>query len=241
MRVHFTRYWTLAGGAGCVGPAPGGWTSVTVPRAGHGARRRALLAGARARIADGSCRRRPPRAEAPLGCRPADERPAQASRVRLVGGRSSALLPLAACGEWRRRRRPSVDLWRRPAAGAGARGDRSRATGPYRWLVRTAGAPPSIAAENRARRDDRLAAARSRRPPRRRSPRARSRATWPSRRSLPGETETVYVNAPRRAHGHAAGLPNGLVRRHRRAARAAERAPAGDRASRPARTATSPG
>jgi hypothetical protein len=30
VRVHFTRFWTLAQGAGCVGPAPGGWTAVTV-------------------------------------------------------------------------------------------------------------------------------------------------------------------------------------------------------------------
>jgi hypothetical protein len=30
VRVRFTRYWTIARGSGCVGPAPGGWTSVTV-------------------------------------------------------------------------------------------------------------------------------------------------------------------------------------------------------------------
>jgi hypothetical protein len=30
VRVHFTRYWTLARGDGCVGAAPGGWTYVTV-------------------------------------------------------------------------------------------------------------------------------------------------------------------------------------------------------------------
>ena len=34
VRVHFTRYWTLTRGAGCVGPAPGGWTSVTVTAPG---------------------------------------------------------------------------------------------------------------------------------------------------------------------------------------------------------------
>jgi hypothetical protein len=28
VRVHHTRYWTLARGSGCVGPAPGGWTRV---------------------------------------------------------------------------------------------------------------------------------------------------------------------------------------------------------------------
>jgi hypothetical protein len=30
VRVHFTRYWTLTRGAGCVSRAPGDWTSVTV-------------------------------------------------------------------------------------------------------------------------------------------------------------------------------------------------------------------
>ncbi len=29
VRVRFTRYWTLTRGAGCVAPAPGGWTAVT--------------------------------------------------------------------------------------------------------------------------------------------------------------------------------------------------------------------
>jgi hypothetical protein len=30
VRVHFTRFWTLPQREGCVGPAPGGWTTVTV-------------------------------------------------------------------------------------------------------------------------------------------------------------------------------------------------------------------
>jgi len=34
VRVHFTPYWTVARGAACVGPAPGGWTSLTVRSAG---------------------------------------------------------------------------------------------------------------------------------------------------------------------------------------------------------------
>jgi hypothetical protein len=34
VRVHFTRYWTLTRGLGCVAPAPGGWTEVTVRSAG---------------------------------------------------------------------------------------------------------------------------------------------------------------------------------------------------------------
>lgn len=35
VRVRFTPYWTLLEGAGCVGPAPGGWTRVQIRRAGR--------------------------------------------------------------------------------------------------------------------------------------------------------------------------------------------------------------
>jgi hypothetical protein len=35
VRVHFTRYWTLTTGAGCVARAGGGWTSVTVRAPGE--------------------------------------------------------------------------------------------------------------------------------------------------------------------------------------------------------------
>jgi hypothetical protein len=34
VRVHFTRYWTFARGRGCVSPAPGGWTAVSVAAPG---------------------------------------------------------------------------------------------------------------------------------------------------------------------------------------------------------------
>ena len=34
VRVHFTRYWTIARGSGCVARAPGGWTAVSVRAAG---------------------------------------------------------------------------------------------------------------------------------------------------------------------------------------------------------------
>ena len=34
MRVHYTRYWTLTRGAGCVAQAPGGWTRGGRARAG---------------------------------------------------------------------------------------------------------------------------------------------------------------------------------------------------------------
>jgi hypothetical protein len=30
VRVHFTRYWTITRGSGCVAPAPGGWTALSV-------------------------------------------------------------------------------------------------------------------------------------------------------------------------------------------------------------------
>jgi hypothetical protein len=34
VRVHFTRFWTFTQGAGCVTPAPGGWTALTLGRPG---------------------------------------------------------------------------------------------------------------------------------------------------------------------------------------------------------------
>jgi hypothetical protein len=34
VRVHFTRYWTVTGGSGCVAAAPGGWTTVSAGGAG---------------------------------------------------------------------------------------------------------------------------------------------------------------------------------------------------------------
>ncbi len=58
VRVHFTRYWTLTRGGGCVRPAPGGWTEVSVGAPGS-----FLVAArfslARAFAAGGSCSRRP--------------------------------------------------------------------------------------------------------------------------------------------------------------------------------------
>jgi len=34
VRLHYTRYWTLTRGHGCVAPAPGGWTAVSVKAPG---------------------------------------------------------------------------------------------------------------------------------------------------------------------------------------------------------------
>jgi len=34
MRTHYTRYWTVTQGRGCVAPAGGGWTQIRAPRAG---------------------------------------------------------------------------------------------------------------------------------------------------------------------------------------------------------------
>jgi hypothetical protein len=56
VRVRYTRYWTLSRGTGCVAPAPGGWTEVSLPAAGS-----ALVAArfslARAFGSSGSCSR----------------------------------------------------------------------------------------------------------------------------------------------------------------------------------------
>ena len=35
VRVHYTRYWTLSVGSGCVAPAPGGWTMVRLRSSGR--------------------------------------------------------------------------------------------------------------------------------------------------------------------------------------------------------------
>jgi hypothetical protein len=54
VRVRFTRYWTLTQGAGCVSPAPGGWTAVSVRAPGRVAVS-ARFSLARAFSAGGSC------------------------------------------------------------------------------------------------------------------------------------------------------------------------------------------
>jgi hypothetical protein len=55
VRVHFTRYWTLTRGFGCVAPAPGGWTDVTVRSAGTTVVSASFSLG-RAFSSGGSCR-----------------------------------------------------------------------------------------------------------------------------------------------------------------------------------------
>ena len=55
VRVRFTRYWTLTRGVGCVAPAPGGWTSVSL-RAPGPAVIAARFSLARAFGAERSCR-----------------------------------------------------------------------------------------------------------------------------------------------------------------------------------------
>jgi hypothetical protein len=54
VRVHFTRYMTLAHGRGCVGPAPGGWTEVVLDAPGS-VLISARFSFARAFDAGGSC------------------------------------------------------------------------------------------------------------------------------------------------------------------------------------------
>ena len=147
MRVHFTRYWTLARGAGCVAPAPRRLDVGDGSRARDGGRRRSLLA-----------------------------RPRAGSRRLLQRGRPALGAASGAAGHGAHREHPRASHRRRPlpAGGVGVREGRrrggrrdgrrgqavasSRRPGgcagerrPYRWLVRTEGPPPSIAAENRAR------------------------------------------------------------------------------------------
>jgi hypothetical protein len=55
VRVRFTRYWTLTRGVGCVAPAPGGWTAVSVRTPGT-AVIAARFSFARAFGAESSCR-----------------------------------------------------------------------------------------------------------------------------------------------------------------------------------------
>lgn len=54
VRVHFTRYWTLTRGSGCVAPAPGGWTAVSVRTPGTAVVSASFSLG-RAFSAGGSC------------------------------------------------------------------------------------------------------------------------------------------------------------------------------------------
>jgi hypothetical protein len=56
MRVHYTRFWTLTQGAGCLGPAPGGWTALTLTRPGS-VRVAARFSLGRALGLEGRCRR----------------------------------------------------------------------------------------------------------------------------------------------------------------------------------------
>jgi hypothetical protein len=108
VRLHFTRYWTVTGGSGCVAPAPGGWTAVSVRTPGTVAVS-ASFSLSRLFGSAGSC----------------------------SGGVANASGAHAGTSSGRGSRAASAP----PSAGAPA---------DYRWLVRTEGAPPSIAAENRA-------------------------------------------------------------------------------------------
>jgi hypothetical protein len=138
VRVHYTRYWTIIGGSGCVAQGPGGWTYVTARKPGmvFVAARFSL---ARALGLQGSCSRI--RAPAPVALAPP--------------------------------RRVS-----------------------YRWLVPITGAAPPVAQENRARgtRAWRLPG-----PPGLAAGAARGAvAGYVAMQAIaPGQTQRVYVNAPR--------------------------------------------
>ncbi len=55
VRVHYTRYWTITAGRGCVAQAPGGWTFVTVSAPGQ-VRVAARFSVSRALGLSGTCR-----------------------------------------------------------------------------------------------------------------------------------------------------------------------------------------
>jgi hypothetical protein len=59
VRVHFTRYWAVSAGSGCVARAPGGWTAVSVATAGT-VRVTASFSLGRAFSSGGSCAARLP-------------------------------------------------------------------------------------------------------------------------------------------------------------------------------------
>jgi hypothetical protein len=138
VRVHYTRYWTVTGGSGCVAGAPGGWTYVTARKPG----------------------------------------------MVFVAARFSLVRALGLQGSCSRIRAPA------PVALAAPR----RVS--YRWLVPTAGAPPSIVQENRARgtRAWRLPG-----PPGLLGGAARGAvAAYVAMQAIaPGQMQRVYVNAPR--------------------------------------------
>ena len=119
--------------------------------------------------------------------------------------------------EQRRRRQP-----RRPSC--------ARRRGDYRWLVRTAGAPPSIADENRA---PGTTAWRLPGPATLLGGGARGRDRGLRRRAGggAGADRARVRERPARANGHGAGLSDGLVRGHGRQAGPAKQALAASRAS----------
>ncbi len=122
------------------------------------------------------------------------ERPAR-NRVLLLAG-ILCLLPLTACGK------AGLAQGSHPISAGGppaasARRQAARADGaPYRWFVRTQGAPPSIAVENRARGTTawRLPGPRDLLGGEARGP---VDGYVAAQAVAAGETESVYVNAPR--------------------------------------------
>jgi hypothetical protein len=151
VRVRYSRYLTLTRGGGCVGQAPGGWTSVRLGSSGT-ATVTARFSLARAFGGGASCSR----------AVASGSSPAHAGTGGGEGARSTAVAPPA----------PS-----------------------YRWLVRSTGPPPSIAAENHA-----AGTTAWRLPGPAYEIGGASRGAiegYVSAQALaPGQTESVYVNAP---------------------------------------------
>jgi len=128
VHIHYTRYWVLTEGAGCVGPGSEGWTSVDVERAGS--------VGVAARFSFG-------RALGGGGETCSSGASASGAGGGAFAGGSAGALAQAGSGG--------------AGGGSGGSGFGGGSAGAptqgtdYRWLVPTHGPPPSIAQENAAR------------------------------------------------------------------------------------------
>jgi hypothetical protein len=130
VRVRYTRYMTLTRGAGCVAPAPGGWTSVSARAAGPLVVAARFSLGRALGLDGGSCR------GGGVGALAAGARIAAADAA--AGGADGGADGLSS----------AEGLGQGSASSPGSTVAQQTAT--YRWLVPVTGAPPSIAAENAA-------------------------------------------------------------------------------------------
>ncbi len=175
VRIHYTSYWTLTEGAGCVGPASGGWTAVDVARAGS--------VGVAARFSLG-------RALGGGGWTCSSGVSESRTGSGALGGGSAGALAQMGMGAVA----GSEGSGSEGSSGGGPAGAAQPAD--YHWFVPTQGSPPSIAQENTARGTTAW-----------RLPGAGAGALGGEGRGpvegylarqavVPGQRETVYVNAP---------------------------------------------